>query len=190
MLGFIGHLVVSDSTPQLAVESVTSATTRGLGSVTRLVSAPDSLTARLVGPDTMTVAFNTPAPVDSLSRSYFLRIEATPVNPRTLQTARLRPVGETGRLQFSLDQNAPNPFARTTTIHFTLPTASQVRMEVFDLMGRHVRTLAVGMYEAGGHAVEWDQRDLSGNRMRAGVYLYRLVAGRNRALRKMVLLAD
>jgi len=63
-----------------------------------------------------------------------------------------------------------------------------VRLEVFDLLGRRVATLAQGNYPAGFHAVTWDMRDAGGSAVRPGVYAYRLVAGDFRARRKMSVL--
>jgi hypothetical protein len=52
---------------------------------------------------------------------------------------------------FALFQNLPNPFAASTTIRFALPVASRVRLEVYDLLGRRVRTLANALYPPGAH---------------------------------------
>ncbi len=73
-------------------------------------------------------------------------------------------------------------------IRFDLPTRSRVRLEVFDIQGRRVRTLADGDYAAGFQSLQWDQRDEAGNSMRAGVYLYRMEAGSFQAKKRMVLL--
>ncbi len=72
---------------------------------------------------------------------------------------------------FSLSQNYPNPFNPTTNISFTLPRASNVTLEVFNLLGQKVAVLADGMYEAGEHIVTWDA-----SRNASGVYFYRMQA--------------
>src|SRR5262245_21210161 len=74
----------------------------------------------------------------------------------------------------TLSQNTPNPFTARTTIGFTLPHAGRVRLGVFDLAGRRVRSLSEGDLAAGRHEVPWDGRDDGGRPVRAGRYLYRL----------------
>jgi hypothetical protein len=66
----------------------------------------------------------------------------------------------------------PNPFNPTTTLRFTLPAAADVRLEVFDLLGRRVATLVDGPLDAGTHAVPFDAAHLP-----SGTYLYRMQAG-------------
>ena len=61
----------------------------------------------------------------------------------------------------SLFQNFPNPFSGTTTIRFDLPKAQQIKLSVFDMMGREVKVLASKMSEAGSHLVTLDSRGLS-----------------------------
>ena len=87
-----------------------------------------------------------------------------------------------------LAQNVPNPFNPATTIEYRLPTASPVRIEIFDLRGRLVRSLRGGEREsAGRHAVTWDGRSDAGRVVAAGVYLYRLEAGTTRVARRMMI---
>jgi flagellar hook assembly protein FlgD len=62
-----------------------------------------------------------------------------------------------------------------------------VRLGVYDLQGRLVRTLAERVYAPGEHSVVWDGRDESGSEMPSGLYLYRLEDGRRTQTRKMVL---
>lgn len=73
--------------------------------------------------------------------------------------------------EFSLMQNYPNPFNPETNIPFALPVRSQVKLSVFDLLGREVATLADGPFEAGLHTVNWNASEMS-----SGVYFYRLDA--------------
>jgi len=85
-------------------------------------------------------------------------------------------------------QAAPNPFSRRAAIGFDLPRAGTVRLEVYDLAGRAVRTLADGFYPAGRHAVEWDGSGAGGRRLQAGVYLCRLHAAGFTTTRRVVLM--
>ena len=90
--------------------------------------------------------------------------------------------------RFELHANAPNPFNPQTTIGFALPAAGQVRLEVLNELGQHVRTLLDGPLEAGEQRAVWDARDDAGTPVAAGLYFYRLSTPQARAVRKMVLL--
>jgi photosystem II stability/assembly factor-like uncharacterized protein len=83
----------------------------------------------------------------------------------------------------SLLQNYPNPFNPFTTIKFDLPISSDVRLSVYDLLGREVAVLVNEMKEAGYHQVTFDASDLS-----SGVYFYRLQAGDVVQTRRLLLL--
>ncbi len=85
--------------------------------------------------------------------------------------------------QFFLEQNYPNPFNPRTMIQFALPRAERVRLRVYDVLGREVCVLADEVRPAGVHMVPLD-----GTRLSSGVYFYELVAGRDRAVRKCLLL--
>ncbi len=89
---------------------------------------------------------------------------------------------------FFLSQNYPNPFNPTTSISFGLPTASEVRLEVFNLLGQRVRTLVNGDMEAGYKTVVWDGKDESGKAVSSGIYLYKLSATGFEKSQKMLLL--
>jgi hypothetical protein len=78
--------------------------------------------------------------------------------------------------EFALDQNYPNPFNPTTNISYALPVASKVVVEIFNVIGQNVRTIANDEQAAGRHVVEWDGEDDSGNRLASGVYFLRLSA--------------
>lgn len=82
----------------------------------------------------------------------------------------------------SLKQNYPNPFNPATLISFDLPAAGQVRIVIYDMMGRSVMTLVDKPFSAGSHQVRLDAGRLS-----SGVYLYSLEASGMTATRKMML---
>jgi hypothetical protein len=85
--------------------------------------------------------------------------------------------------EFALLQNYPNPFNPSTTISYSLPEASNVKLAVFDLMGHQVALLASGKQTAGTHSVDFNAATLS-----TGVYFYRLEAGNSTAVRKLMLM--
>ncbi len=89
---------------------------------------------------------------------------------------------------YALHGNVPNPFNPTTSIAFDLPKSSDVRLEVFDMLGRHVRTLEDSRFSAGSYNVVWDGRDSNGRETSSGVYLYRIDAGDFKASRRMLLI--
>ena len=74
--------------------------------------------------------------------------------------------------QFSLSQNHPNPFNTSTTIRYDLPLAGDIRLEIYDILGRKVETLVNGWQPAGAHSIVWEAEDVS-----SGVYFYRIQAG-------------
>ena len=90
--------------------------------------------------------------------------------------------------EFQLNQNYPNPFNPTTTISFALPeSVDAVRLEIYDVTGTLVRTLATGAHDAGYHDVTWDGRDAGGQPVASGVYLYRLQAGAYQVTKAMMM---
>ena len=91
-------------------------------------------------------------------------------------------------LSFALGQNYPNPFNPTTTIDYTIPEASNVTLEVYDVMGAKVRTLVSGAQSAGTHTATWDAHNDAGVKLASGAYFYRLQAGDKVKTMKMMLL--
>jgi subtilisin family serine protease len=73
-------------------------------------------------------------------------------------------------------QNEPNPFqgGSATTILFSLSSAGQASLRIFDISGRLVATLAEGRLDQGSHSAQWDGRDSRGRLVGSGVYFYRL----------------
>jgi hypothetical protein len=73
-----------------------------------------------------------------------------------------------------LAPNFPNPFGAGTTIAFGLSRGGNVKLEVFDIAGRLVKTVRNGFEQPGRFKIRWDGADNAGNRMSAGVYLLRM----------------
>jgi hypothetical protein len=110
--------------------------------------------------------------------------ESDPASPENIVTAANTQLPE----RLMLYQNVPNPFNPATMINLDLPTATHVRLEIFDTLGRRVRVLVDGEIAAGRTQVRWDGKNSSGNAAASGIYFYRLVAGDFMQTRKMVLL--
>lgn len=85
--------------------------------------------------------------------------------------------------EYALDQNYPNPFNPSTQIDYALPSASDVSLRVYDILGRPVATLVAEQQEPGWYSVRWD-----GGGASSGVYIARITAGGYVAVRKMVLM--
>jgi hypothetical protein len=77
--------------------------------------------------------------------------------------------------EFTLNQNAPNPFNPTTTISYALPYAGHVRLSIWTATGQLVREIMNAELGAGRHTTTWDGMDTAGRSAASGVYLYRLL---------------
>jgi hypothetical protein len=91
-------------------------------------------------------------------------------------------------LAFRVDQNYPNPFNPSTQIAFTLPATTHVLVEVFNILGQLIRTVADAEFAAGEHNVLWDGTNSQNLPVSSGVYLYRVTAGPNIVNRKMIMI--
>ena len=89
---------------------------------------------------------------------------------------------------FALHQNYPNPFNPITSFRYELPEKSYVTIEIYDMLGREVRTLVNTTQDAGFNSVIWNATNDYGKPVSAGVYLYQIQAGEFVQTRKMVLL--
>ncbi|GJQ32457.1 MAG: hypothetical protein HBSAPP04_12960 [Ignavibacteriaceae bacterium] len=85
--------------------------------------------------------------------------------------------------KFTLSQNFPNPFNPETVIRFALPVSGYAKGVVYDFLGREVATLIDGEKSAGAHEVKFNASGLP-----SGIYIFRLEAGKNSAVVKMILL--
>ncbi len=165
----------------------------------RLVRAGDGLVAAaftrravqggsapLAGEPVVTVQVEVVAPMASfvdvvLERAAALTAAGVALDPSALRLA--SPEAVEVPTQLRLEPNYPNPFNPTTTIRFALPEAGPVSLEVYDVLGRRVaRLLDRDPREAGWHAVRFDATGLA-----SGIYFYRVEIGRQRQVRKMLL---
>ena len=89
---------------------------------------------------------------------------------------------------FSLKQNYPNPFNPTTTITYSLPEATKMRLDIYNLKGQLVKTLVNDEVSAGLHSVVWNSKDMNNADVASGVYFYRISSPNKTQTRKMLLM--
>ncbi len=85
--------------------------------------------------------------------------------------------------QFALNQNYPNPFNATTNITFTVKKASNVKLDIYNLLGQKVSELVNGKLSAGEHTFTWDASGMT-----SGIYFYKLSANGNTITKRMTLM--
>lgn len=89
---------------------------------------------------------------------------------------------------FFLANAYPNPFNSTTSIKFGCEYPGAIKLELFDIGGRKVRTLADCNFDTGEHELVWDGRNDQGRAVASGVYIYRLTSNEHVYAKKMILL--
>jgi len=89
--------------------------------------------------------------------------------------------------RYTLYQNYPNPFNPVTVLQYDLPELSNVKLTIYDLAGRQVRSLVHEIQMPGLNTIVWDARNDMGNKMGAGVYIYQLKTDNFIASKKMIL---
>jgi hypothetical protein len=90
--------------------------------------------------------------------------------------------------EFALQNNYPNPFNPATTIQYDIPIDAEVLLVVYDILGRHVKTLINTSQTAGYKSIKWNGTNDQGQYVSAGMYFYYLQAGKFSKVRKMILL--
>lgn len=91
---------------------------------------------------------------------------------------------------FKLEQNYPNPFINQTRFRFELPEQDWVTIEIYDVLGRKVKTLVddVGLSRGVHDWIVWDGRDDNGNYVSSGIYFYNFKSMRFNSTKKLILL--
>ena len=89
---------------------------------------------------------------------------------------------------FALHPNYPNPFNPSTSITFDLPEQSNVNLNIYNALGQLVKSYSYNNYPAGSYKVRWNGKNVFGQPLSAGVYIYQLRAGKFVKSRKMILL--
>jgi len=84
--------------------------------------------------------------------------------------------------------NYPNPFNPETNIRFALAQSGKVMLDIYNLKGQRVKTLADGVYNAGTHTLKWNGTDDNGIPAASGVYFYKMTAGTTAKTQKMILM--
>lgn len=90
-------------------------------------------------------------------------------------------------LELTLRQNYPNPFNPTTRIEYRFPDLSQIKLVIYNTLGRKIRVLVNERQMPGSYYVQWDGKDDDGFVVASGVYIYRLISGSLVKSRKMLL---
>jgi len=91
-------------------------------------------------------------------------------------------------LTIELHQNYPNPFNPTTTIGYQVSANSFVKLKIYDLLGREIKTLVNKQQTAGSYKITWNGLDAFGSKVASGIYVYELRADLNVFKKKMILL--
>ena len=103
--------------------------------------------------------------------------------PLSAVTGVKQPIASALPRSFQLEQNYPNPFNPSTTIGYQLSEVSNVKLNVYDILGRHVATLINSKQNPGNYRVVFDA-----SKMASGVYFYRLEVKNYIATRKMAVI--
>jgi hypothetical protein len=85
--------------------------------------------------------------------------------------------------QFALEQNYPNPFNPSTTFHFALPVAGDVKLVILNILGQEVAEVVNKHLAAGTYDYSWNAKNLS-----SGIYFFKLTTNQFSSVRKMMLL--
>ena len=89
---------------------------------------------------------------------------------------------------FELHQNFPNPFNPTTQIRYDLQSSENVSIDIYNVVGKHIKSLINTKQDAGYQSIYWNATDAFGQSVPAGMYIYTIQAGNFRETKKMVLL--
>ena len=112
------------------------------------------------------------------------------LKPYEFQTIRFGAAEEIP-LTFELMSNYPNPFKVNdagTTISYSIPQECNVELSVYNIKGQNVVTLVNAIQDAGRYSTLWEGKDNNGKPVASGIYLYKLTAGEESSIRRMLLL--
>lgn len=118
-----------------------------------------------------------PNPADPIF-GYIVEYETTPTGVG----------GDAPRSSLWVGQGTPNPFTSSTRIDYAHEGDANVRVDVYDIRGHHVRQLVQAAESSGAHSTTWDGRDGAGHRQPAGIYFSVVRAGPAKEARKLLLI--
>ena len=87
-----------------------------------------------------------------------------------------------------MGQNYPNPFNPATTISFSVPQRSNVKVEIYSISGELVNIILNDELDAGNYNLTWDAKSVDGYDVSSGVYIYRMIANQNVVMSKKMAL--
>jgi len=129
--------------------------------------------------------------VGTLDQSYFTRFTQASLGTAAILAGPLWTVdapAPTAPPRLALQPASPSPSPGRTAIRFALGAVSPVRVEIFDVAGRLVRSIDAGLRGPGDAAIAWDGRDAAGRDVPSSVLLYRVTAGRESATGRLTLI--
>ena len=88
---------------------------------------------------------------------------------------------------FELGQNYPNPFSASTAIPYNLNQQSDIKVTIYDILGREVQNFSISSQTAGMHNILWDGKNINGQKVASGVYFYKLQSKGESLVKKMIL---
>jgi len=94
--------------------------------------------------------------------------------------------------QYALEQNYPNPFNPTTTINYHVAENAKVSLEIYNILGQKIQTLASGFHRTGEYSAIWNAKNMAGQMVPTGIYFYKINISNgsnvHTEMRKMMLL--
>ncbi len=186
-----GHVEVTGADPKVSTLLLSSASEGSKTvSMTDLASA-DGVAASIGATEVLIARWSAPATqASTVVRTTFVRAKSSTVSLASAAIAQ----AENGNratiqaFQFSLGVGRPNPAIGRTTIEYSLAHSARVRIRVYDVAGRLVRTLVDRNAAAGPDEVVWDGTNDDGRRLGSGMFFYRMEAGEWTSRKKLILL--